>query len=259
MNSSDAFLRVLYNLVQNDKLNGSLLFKKADIISKMPLILNRRRIIVGIAGESASGKTTFINTMRDNFKCTVLSCDDYYKDTSKELKAAGSFEELFKTGVNFDVPSAYDFEFMKSHIRDLYEGKGISSPSYNFSTCERILNCQPKLPSDIIFIEGLFALEDTFSDLLDLKIYVDTDSEIIEQRWFKRAKSRGKTDADAKVQFATVKKEAVRHILPKKETADIVISGVATVEYINSLFSDVYKEIDSQSACPVENHHRIAI
>ena len=99
MNSSDAFLRVLYNLVKNDKLNGGLLFKKADIVSKIPEIINRKKIVIGIAGESASGKTTFINTMRDNFRCTVLSCDDYYRDTSKELREAGSFEALFKTGI----------------------------------------------------------------------------------------------------------------------------------------------------------------
>ncbi|HIZ28809.1 MAG TPA: hypothetical protein H9673_06435 [Candidatus Adamsella sp.] len=253
MNSSDAFLRVLYNLVKNDKLNGGLLFKKADIVSKIPEIINRKKIVIGIAGESASGKTTFINTMRDNFRCTVLSCDDYYRDTSKELREAGSFEALFKTGINFDIPDAYDLEFMKSHISKLKSGKSISSPVYNFATCEQILDMQPKEPHDIIFIEGLFALDSTFSDILDLKIYVDTDAEVIKERWYKRAKSRGKTDADAKIQFATVKKEALRHIVPKKETADIVISGSATVEYINSLFADVYREIDAPEKSPVEN------
>lgn len=253
MNSSCAFLKVLYNLVGNDRQNGGLLFKKADIIQKIPEIINRKCLIIGIAGESASGKTTFINTMRDNFNCTVLSCDDYYKDTAKELREAGSFEELFKRGINFDVPAAYDFELMKKHIIALSQGCAISSPSYNFSTCEQILERQPKVASDIIFIEGLFALEKTFEDLLDLKIYVDTDPEIIKERWYKRAKSRGKTDADAHVQFATVKKEALKHIVPKKEIADIVISGSATVDYINSLFCDVYRTIDSASARQIEN------
>ena len=144
---------------------------------------------------------------------------------------------------------------MKSHISKLKSGKSISSPVYNFATCEQILDMQPKEPYDIIFIEGLFALDSTFSDILDLKIYVDTDAEVIKERWYKRAKSRGKTDADAKIQFATVKKEAIRHIVPKNETADIVISGSATVEYINSLFADVYREIDASCECPVENHN----
>ena len=255
MNSSDSFLKILYNLVKNDKLNGGLLFKKADIVHEIPGIINSKKIVIGIAGESASGKTTFINTMRDNFRCSVLSCDDYYRDTSKELKEAGSFEALFKMGINFDIPDAYELEFMKSHISALKSGKRISSPVYNFATCERIPDMQPKEPHDIIFIEGLFALDDIFSDILDLKIYVDTDAEVIKERWYKRAKSRGKTDADAKIQFATVKKEALRHIVPKKETADIVISGSATVEYINSLFADIYRESEIIPDRSTEKHY----
>ncbi len=242
MNSTKTFLRTLYNLIRNDNLNGNLLFKKADIISKIPNILAKETLVIGIAGESASGKTTFINTMKNNFECTILSCDDYYKDTAEALREAGSFENLFKTGVNFDIPNAYDFEFMKYHIIQLEKGEVIASPSYNFATCESIIDSQIKIPTNLIFIEGLFALEEIFEDILDVKIYVDTDSEIIKERWHKRAKSRGKTDKDAEIQFSTVKREAHKHIIPKKLTSDIIISGSASVEYINSLFTEIHEE-----------------
>ena len=78
---------------------------------------------MSIAGESASGKTTLVkNTAKACIKTdtdnayTVICCDDYYKDASKELTAAGSYEELFKTGFSFDTPDAIDLNLMKEHL-----------------------------------------------------------------------------------------------------------------------------------------------
>ena len=98
-----------------------------------------------ITGESASGKTVFVdNTIKACIKdkkegiYTVIRCDDYYKDTSKELKEAGSYEELFKTGFSFDTPAAIDLELMKKHLMDLKRGREIKSPLYNFVTLSLI-------------------------------------------------------------------------------------------------------------------------
>ena len=99
--------------------------------------------LMSIAGESASGKTTLVkNTAKACLKSdtndvyTVVCCDDYYKDASKELSQAGSYEELFKSGFSFDTPDAIDLALMKEHLIALKEGKEIRSPLYNFVTCE---------------------------------------------------------------------------------------------------------------------------
>lgn len=90
----------------------------------------KKTFLIGITGESASGKTVFVdNTIKACIKdkkegiYTVVRCDDYYKDTSKELKAAGSYEELFKTGFSFDTPNAIDLDLMKSHLMELKKAK----------------------------------------------------------------------------------------------------------------------------------------
>ena len=102
----------------------------------------KRSFLIGIAGESASGKTVFVdNTIKAVVKdkkdgiYTVIRCDDYYKDTSKELREAGSYEELFKSGFSFDTPDVVDLKLMKEHLVKLKCGESIVSPRYDFKTC----------------------------------------------------------------------------------------------------------------------------
>ena len=98
--------------------------------------------IMSIAGESASGKTTLVkNTAKACIKSdtnniyTVICCDDYYKDASKELNDAGSYEKLFESGFSFDTPDAIDLDLMKEHLLSLKEGREIYCPAYDFVTC----------------------------------------------------------------------------------------------------------------------------
>ena len=210
----------------------------------------KRSIILGVTGESASGKTTLVNNTlkacvknRNKNICTIISCDDYFKDTSKELKEAGSFENLFKLGVNFDIPAAYDLDVMSEHIKELSRGRKIISPRYDFVTCESFSDGEIKKPAKVILSEGLFALESIFEDVLDVSIYIETPEELIKERWFKRAVSRGKTPQDANVMFDIVKNEAKCHIIPKKESADMVINGIASAEYIEFVAGEIFDTI----------------
>ena len=121
------------------RLNEAFIFN----IARKAITESDSTFIMSIAGESASGKTTLVkNTAKaclksdNNSIYTVVCCDDYYKDTSKELKEAGSYEELFKTGFSFDTPDVIDLDLMKSHLVALKEGLTIRSPRYNFVTCE---------------------------------------------------------------------------------------------------------------------------
>ena len=197
---------------------------------------------MSIAGESASGKTTLVkNTAKACIKTdtdntyTVICCDDYYKDASKELKDAGSYEELFKTGFSFDTPDAIDLGLMKEHLIKLKNGETVYSPYYDFVTCESKKDSVIKKPAKIILNEGLYVLNECMRDIVDVKIYVYTPFEIIKERWYARAVTRGKIGKAADMQFHDVNQTAFRYIRPTMEIADIVINGLTTQQYIEEI------------------------
>lgn len=250
----------LYKVIGEDSKQKMPLFlkiKEGFIYSLATKIVKLRKstIVLGVTGESASGKTTLVNnTLKACLKnpnkhiCTIVSCDDYFKDTSAELKQAGSFEKLFESGINFDIPAAYNLELMKEHLEALSCGQTVVSPRYSFVTCESFADGEEKSPARVILTEGLFALESLFENVLDVSIYIHTPDDITTERWFNRAVTRGKTPQDAKVMFDIVKTEAKRYIIPKKETADVVINGIASAEYIEfvagEIFDTIKKSID---------------
>ncbi len=221
-------------------------------IARKALAQKKSRFLVSIAGESASGKTTLVNnTAKACLKSdssdiyTIISCDDYYKDASAELSKAGSYEELFKSGFSFDTPDAIDLSLMKEHLVQLKEGNEIHAPYYNFVTCESKKDMALKKPAKFILNEGLYVLNDCFRDITDIKIYVYTPHEIIRERWYSRAVSRGKIGKAADIQFHDVNQTAFRYIRPTMDIADIVVNGLTTQDYIEEMTSLFINAISS--------------
>ncbi len=230
------------------RLNEAFIFK----IARKAILEEDSTFLMSIAGESASGKTTLVkNTAKACLKSdtndfyTVVCCDDYYKDASKELKAAGGYEALFASGFSFDTPDAIDLPLMKEHLIKLKEGKTIYSPLYDFVTCESKLNSVEKKPAKIILNEGLYVLNDIMRDIVDVKIYVYTPFEVIKDRWFARAASRGKIGKAAAMQFHDVNQTAFRYIRPTMELADVVINGLTTQEYIEEVANKLIYAVTS--------------
>ncbi len=208
--------------------------------------------IMSIAGESASGKTTLVKNAAKacvksdtNNVYTVICCDDYYKDASKELSDAGSYEKLFESGFSFDTPDAIDLELMREHLIKLKSGEEIYSPLYNFVTCESKKDTVLKKPAKLILNEGLYVLHEKVRDITDVKIYVYTPFEVIKDRWFARATSRGKTGMAAQMQFHDVNQTAFRHIRPTMDIADVVINGMTTQAYIEDIVQQLIDAIVS--------------
>lgn len=228
-------------------LNENLLMKTVkDFITN-----KRQQCLIGITGESASGKTTLVNYVSKalrkklyNETYTSLCCDDYYKDTAEELKRAGSYEELYKTGFSFDKPDAINLELMRAHLISLKHGCGVNAPEYDFVTCESIPNRAYKNPTRAILAEGLYVLGEKLVDLFDIKVYVFTPYEKIRERWFARAISRGKTGSAAEVQFNDVNSTAQIYIRPTMKNADIVINGLASAEYIEEITTRIINLIN---------------
>ncbi len=231
------------------KINEAFIFK----IARQALLYPDSVYLMSIAGESASGKTTLVtNTVKACIKrntedyYTVICCDDYYKDASKQLKEAGNYEALFASGFSFDTPDAVDLELMKEHLISLKEGKTVYAPKYDFITCESVKNSIEKKPARIILNEGLYALNEELRDIVDVKIYVYTPFEIIKERWFARAATRGKVGKAATMQFHDVNQTAFRYIRPTMEIADIVINGLTTKEYIREVSNMLIRAVTNR-------------
>ncbi len=248
-------VEALKQILEEDKKEAQPLFLKISEnlilnIARKVVQEKKRTFLIGITGESASGKTVFVdNTIKACVKdkkegiYTVIRCDDYYKDTSKELQEAGSYEELFKTGFSFDTPEAIDLNLMKQHLAALKEGISITSPRYDFVTCVSDQNGDKKDPAKVILTEGLYVLNEGVRDIMDVKVYVFTPLEVLKERWYKRAALRGKTGAAADLQFHDVNKTAQQYIRPNYQIADAVINGLVSQEYIQQITDKILNSL----------------
>lgn len=260
--SSRSDMEIISNIVESlkrvleeDKRETQPLFLKTSDnlilnIARKVVQEKKKTFLIGITGESASGKTVFVdNTIKACIKdkkegiYTVVRCDDYYKDTSKELQEAGSYEELFKTGFSFDTPDAINLDLMKEHLMGLKKGETITSPNYNFVTCESDPNGEVKKPAKVVLTEGLYVLNEDIRDIMDVKVYVYTPLEVIKDRWYKRAALRGKTGAAADLQFKDVNRTAQQYIRPAYQIADAVINGMVSQEYIQYITDRIFKTL----------------
>lgn len=212
----------------------------------------KKTFLVGIVGESASGKTTLVNnTVNVSFKndmegvYTVIRCKDYYKDISKRLEEAGSHENLLKAGFNFEAPEEVSLELMKEHLVDLKRGKTIVSPKHDFLTGASSLYGEVKKPARVILNEGLYVLNQELRDIMDIKIYVFTPLSIIRERWYKRAEYFGITGSAADLQFRAENKTAQEFIRPNLKIADIVLNGLVSAEYIELVTTRIFNTIET--------------
>ena len=250
-----SIVETLKKILEEDKKEVQPLFLKITDnfilnIARKVVEEKKRTFLIGITGESASGKTVFVdnttkacleNAHDDIF--TVITQDDYYKDTSKELKEAGSYEELFKTGFSFDTPDIINLELMREHLVALKDGKEVRSPRYNFVTCESTPDGDLKKPAKIILNEGLYVLHEKVRDIIDVKVYVFTPLNVLKDRWYKRAASRGKTGEAADLQFKDVNTTAQKYIRPTYQIADVIINGLVSQEYIQDITQKMFKSI----------------
>lgn len=194
-----------------------------------------RSASVGVAGETASGKSTitldiidtielFANVFNLGRVITRVNTDDYYYDRSEEVKKAGGMAEFAKN-YDFDVPEALELDLMCKHIQELLSGKSVMLPKYDMSgTTIRWDNHTLAKPSKIIISEGLFTLTEKIKSAFDFKVYVDIDNEIQKERFFVRANERGLGESAQKI-YDNASSKAEIYIRPCREEADIVLSG----------------------------------
>ena len=188
----------------------------------MVIMVAHNPLVIGIAGGSGSGKTTVAQAILQRVgpdRISFLQHDAYYKDLSG-LPLAQRIE------VNFDHPNSLDSELLTQHIRDLRDGRPIEVPVYDFSHHSRTTKTYIVQARGVILVEGILIFaEPTLRELFDVKIYVDTDSDL---RFIRRLQrditERGRTtEAVIKQYLNTVRPMHLEFVETSKRYADVII------------------------------------
>lgn len=180
--------------------------------------------LIAVSGGSGSGKTYFVNKVSellDSSKLLIIPLDNYYRDQSHL-----TIEERIKQ--NYDQPDSLDFGLLLQHLTDLKNGKSIKMPEYDFAIHTRKQEMKKVSPKEIIIIEGILTLEyEHLRDLAELKIYIETPDDIKFIRRLQRdTKERGRSVESVIEQYLdTVRPMFIKHILPTKKYADIIVDG----------------------------------
>ena len=187
-------------------------------------------IMIGIAGGTGSGKSTFTNRLKEHFgdDVTVIYHDNYYKRRDDM-----TYEE--RTKVNYDHPDSLETELLIEHLKMLKEGKSVECPIYDFTQHNRSNKSYTIEPSKIFLIEGILIFSDEkLRDLFDIKVFVEADAdERILRRIIRDVKERGRDLNNIMEQYlTTVKPMHALYVEPTKNTADIIInSGMNDVAF----------------------------
>lgn len=201
----------------------------------------KKPIIIGIAGGTASGKTTLASKIKEEFNedAIILSHDFYYKSLSDI-----TFEERLKR--NYDCPEAYETDLLIKDIKTLVEGKTIKRPIYSYTTRLREEKTVNVDPAPIIVIEGILVLENKdLTNLMDIKVFVDTDSDIRLTRLIQRDQKERGLDLEYIISKYkdTLKPMHEQYVEPCKKVANIIIPGNRDNNEIG--FSTVIEKIRS--------------
>lgn len=208
----------------------------------------QKPIIIGVAGGTGAGKTTVTDQIYQSVspdKIAFLHHDSYYKDQSGK-----PLEERVNT--NYDHPESLETELLIKHLRALLTGQTVDVPVYDFAQHTRTKKTEQVQPKPLILVEGILIYTDkALRDLMDIKIFVDTDEDV---RFIRRLKrdiaERGRTMESVMEQYlSTVKPMHLQFVEPSKRYADIIIPeggyNKVALKMITSRVRDLLTEISA--------------
>jgi uridine kinase len=179
-------------------------------------------LIIGIAGGTGSGKTTVVQKIIEKFsenEVALLSQDSYYFDNSHL-----SLNE--RRAINFDHPDSVEFDLLIEHVKKLINGEAVEEPVYSFISCTRQPETRCVEPREVLIVEGILCLTSkNLRDLMDIKVYVDCDSDLRLSRVIRRdINERGRNVNQVLDRYEkTVRPSHLQFIEPTKRFADIIL------------------------------------
>ena len=199
----------------------------------------KKPLIIGVTGGSASGKTSVSQAILSMFKdenIAMIEHDSYYKDQSQL-----TFEERTKT--NYDHPLAFDTDYLIAQLKELQNGRAVDIPTYDYANHTRSEKTYRQEPVDVLIVEGILVLEnEKLRNLMDIKVFVDTDDDVRILRRIRRViEERGRTLDSVITQYMdAVKPMYHQFIEPTKRYADVIIpEGVSNTVGVDILTTKI--------------------
>ncbi len=221
-----------------------------DFISRFTKrIINNptKRLLIGVTGESASGKSTICSEIQNvigqfNMPVTVLSTDNYFNDISDLIKKYGSFDNVRDSGYDVDAPSSFQLDILREDLESLSVGIDIKAPMYlPNGTGISVPNAFEVKSQKIIVVEGIATMYEEVKDIFDIKIYVETDNELRRSRFISRAvEERNQDEENALKHWNYISNAGEKYVKPFRKEADLVLNGNSDLKYFAQILEYIY-------------------
>ncbi|MBQ7764696.1 AAA family ATPase [bacterium] len=206
-----------------------------------------KKIMIGITGESASGKSTICRSISDvishfRMPVTILTTDNYFNDISDLILKYGSFDALRDNGYDVDSPQSFQLDVLKEDLENISLGENIYSPEYLINGTGVSIPKAKFIPSNkVVVVEGMASMYDDIKDVFDIKVYVETDLEIRRERFLKRAYTeRNQPLEEAKKHWEYILGAGEKYVKPAREEADIILNGDTNLAYFCQILEYIY-------------------
>lgn len=215
----------------------------------------KRKILISITGESASGKSTICSNIKkcvekNHLPISIVNTDNYFNDISDLIKQYGTFDALRDAGYDVDSPHNFQLELLRDDIEKLASGYDVKIPQYLVNgTGISVPNAIDVKSEKIIIVEGMAATYKEVHDMFDIKIYIDLDNKTRKKRFLDRAKVRNQDHENALKHWDYVCKAGRKYVMPAKDNCDIIANGECDLEYFTQILE--YINLITNNFCDV--------
>ena len=207
-----------------------------------------KRLLIGVTGESASGKSTICHEIKNvieqlSMPVTVLSTDNYFNYISVLINKHGSFDNLRHNEYDVDAPSSFQLDILRSDLEDLSDGLDIKAPMYLPNGTGVSMPKAIDIHSQkIIVVEGIATMYDAVKDVFDIKIYVETENSIRKERFMNRAvEERNQSEDNAQKHWNYITEAGEKYVKPFRKEADLVINGNSDLKYFAQMLEYIHE------------------
>lgn len=218
-----------------------------------------KRLLIGITGESASGKSTICKEIKKiieqlSMPVSILSTDNYFNDISELIKKYGSFDNLRDSGYDIDAPSNFQMKILRDDLISLSEGFNIKAPMYlPNGTGVSLPHAKDIFARKIVVVEGIATMYEDIQDVFDIKIYVEAEGETRKKRFISRAcQERNQSIENALKHWDYVACAGEKYVKPFRSQADLILNGNVDLSYFADILEYIYAITNNFEQIPVE-------
>ena len=227
------FIDIKYDFIQN--------------FSRRLITNPEKKIMIGITGESASGKSTMCKTIANviegfDMPVTILTTDNYFNDISDLIEEYGSFDALRDNGYDLDAPENFQLDVLKEDLEAISHCENIHTPVYLLNGTGISIPKSRLIESNkVIVVEGMASMYKDIKDVFDIKVYVESDLDVRKERFLKRAYTERNQDLEnAKKHWEYILVAGEKYVKPARNEADIILNGEVDIAYFTQILEYFY-------------------